>query len=103
MGRSASRLNRTRSGVVREALLLGLRTLGFSPAAPIPPDTLFHGQAGIARLRHRGAEHVLHAYVLTLAGDAAQLCVHGPRLRAGKLRDAANPQHFEIAKHGWAY
>src|ERR1700691_5162257 len=101
MGRSASKLSRTRSGVVR---LLGL-FLGmvFLPqAAPIPPLAFFRGKQRVARLGYRGLKGVEAADVNALAGEAAKFFVYFMRILARELADGANAQHFKIAKHGGA-
>src|SRR5271154_1692452 len=103
MGRSASRLSRTRSGVVRLLLLdLAAGIAGLSLAAPIPPLALFAGQARIARLRHGGAKNVEAADIHPLAGFGAQALVQLFGILTRELRHAANAEQVEIAKHGRA-
>src|ERR1700693_2068955 len=101
MGRSASRLSRTRSGVVRPlALFFGMVFL--PQAAPIPPLTFFCGKQRVASLRHRGLKAVEAADIDALAGEAAKFFVHFVRILARELADGANAQQFEIAEHGGA-
>src|SRR5271155_3503562 len=103
MGRSASKLSRTRSGVVRLLLLdLVAGIAGLSAAAPIPPLALFTAQPRIARLRHGRAEHVQAADIHRLAGFGAQALVQLFGILARELRHAANAEQVEIAKHGRA-
>src|ERR1700680_1989244 len=98
MGRSARRLRRTRSGVVRpRALAAGIACL--PPAAPIPPGALFGGEKGIPGLGHSGGKSIETADVDLLPGDAGELLVELLRILAGKLGDAANTEDLEIAKH----
>src|ERR1700728_261580 len=101
MGRSASRLSRTRSGVVR---LLGLFfCMAVLPqAAPIPPLAFFRGEQRVASLGYRGLEGVETADVNALAGKAAKFLVHFMGILARELTDGTNAQQFEIAKHGGA-
>src|SRR4029077_7007737 len=101
MGRSARRLSRTRSGVVRaRALAEGIARR--SPAAPIPPGALLGGEKGIPGLGHGGGESIEAADVDLLPGDAAKPLVELFRILAGELGDAADAEKLEIAKHGRA-
>src|SRR5262249_35091054 len=98
MGRSASRLSSTRSGVVSARLLLCLAT-GLPFAAPIPPYALLRRQVRIARLRHGGTENVQHADVLMLARHATQPLVHALRLAAGQAIHGPDSQQLEIPQY----
>src|ERR1700675_464878 len=103
MGRSASRLSKTRSGVVRLLLLdLAAGIAGLSLAAPIPPIALRAGKPGITGLRHSRAENIQAADIHRLAGLGAQALIQLLRILSGELRHAADPQQTEIAKHGGA-
>src|ERR1700722_17193506 len=101
MGRSASRLSRTRSGVVRVfCLFFGMAF--FPAAAPIPPLTFLRGQQRVASLGYGGLKGVEAADVDALAGDAAQFFVHLAGILARELADGADFQQLEVAKHGGA-
>src|SRR5215471_1713798 len=111
MGCSASRLSRTRSGVVRfRVLLLGMgrlpalrlarRSRALPLAAPVPPMALGGRETGIARLRHGGGEGVEHAGIRALAGYPTEPLVKMAGLLAGKLRHAADAQPPKIPQHG---
>src|ERR1700722_2116020 len=101
MGRSASRLSRTRSGGVRvPCLIFGMAFL--SAAAPIPPLAFFGGEQRVAGLGYGGLEGVEAADVDALAGDAAKFLVHLARILARELADGADFQQLEITEHGGA-
>src|SRR5271155_3001083 len=103
MGRSASRLSRTRSGVVRLRLLdLAAGIAGLSLAAPIPPLALFTAQARVAGLRYCCAENIQAANIHRLPGSGAQALVQFFGVLARELRHAANAEQIEIAQHGGA-
>src|SRR5208282_1344212 len=100
MGRSASRLSRTRSGVVSPRFLApGIARL--SLPAPVPPLRLLERQPWISRLRHCRHEDVQAADVLRLSGDSAEFLVKLFRIAPRQLRHAVNPQQFKVANnHG---
>src|ERR1700676_276923 len=102
MGRSASKLSNTRSGVVSVNRLPFriLHRFTLSLAAPIPPLALLHGKPRVTRLRHRRAKNVEAANVLVLRSHAAQLLIESIRILPRQLRHAAYPQDFKIAQHG---
>src|SRR5580700_6369288 len=103
MGRSASRLSRTRSGVVsveRSFLAAGIASL--SAAAPIPPLALCTGQPRIAGLRRRRGENIEAANIHGLACLGAQALIELFGILASELSHAANAEQIEIAKHGRA-
>src|SRR5215471_4869069 len=119
MGRSASKLSSTRSAVVSSTpsfpfffftafLIAGLPHAGlaflccasFPFFAPPPPLALLRRQPWILCLSDGGLERIQHANVLMLPGDSSQPGVHRLRVLLCQLRDAANAQQFEIAKHG---
>src|SRR5271156_4044924 len=103
MGRSASRLSRTRSGVVRLLLLdLAAGIAGLSLAAPIPPLALFTGQARIAGLRYRCGENIEATNINRLAGFGTEALVKFFGILAGQLGHAANAEQVEIVQHGRA-
>src|ERR1700675_2588394 len=98
MGRSASRLSKTRSGVVRLLLFdLAAGIAGLSLAAPIPPTALRAGKPRVASLRHSRAENIQAADIHRPAGLGAQALVKFFGILARELRHAANPQQAEIA------
>src|SRR5579863_257916 len=74
MGRSASRLSRTRSGVVM-LCFLAAAIVRLSLPAPIPPLALIEGQERIASLGHGRTISIQTADVLRFAGDLAYLLV----------------------------
>src|ERR1700683_44669 len=101
MGRSASKLRRTRSGVVsRRFLAAGIARL--SLPAPVPPLRLFQRQPRVSRLRHRRAKDVEAADVLRLPGDFAEFFVKLLRIASRQLPQAADPEHFKVPNHGWS-
>src|ERR1700722_6779116 len=101
MGRSASRLSRTRSGVVRVPCLFFCMAF-LSAAAPIPPLAFFGGEQRVASLGYGGLKGVKAADVDALAGDAAEFFVHFAGILGCELADGADFQQLEIAEHGGA-
>src|SRR3984885_7773005 len=98
IGRSASRLRSTRSGVVSSRFLAaGIACLAL--AAPLPPQALLDRQIRILRLRYRRPKYVQATDVLRPAGDLAELLVHLLRIAPRQLRHGANTEEFEIAQH----
>src|SRR3984885_10417297 len=98
IGRSASKLSSTRSGVVNSLFLAaGITCLAL--AAPVPPQALLDRQIRILRLRYRRPKYVQATDVLRLAGDLAELLVHLLRIAPRQLRHGANTEEFEIAPH----
>src|SRR5215471_17873418 len=98
MGRSASKLSSTRSGVVSARFLVaGIGSLAFT--TPIPPLTLVGRQFGILRLFDSCAEGVETADVDGLALQRAQLLVELLRIPARELRNAVYAEHLEVAQH----
>src|SRR5208282_2149241 len=99
MGRSASRLSRTRSGVVRSRFSAAA-IARLSPPAPIPPLALFRWQKWIPSLRYRRPKNIQAADVLRLAGNLAELLIKLFRVLPGQLDHAGNAEQLEIAQHG---
>src|ERR1700682_2717542 len=101
MGRSASKLSNTRSGVVsvNRLPLRMLHRFALSQAAPIPPLALLRGKPRVTRLRHHRVKNVEAADVLVRRRHAAQLLIESLGILPGKLRHAAHPQEFKVAQH----
>src|ERR1700690_3678339 len=99
MGRSASRLSSTRSGVVSSRFSAAAITR-LSSAAPVPPLALLGRQKRIPRLRYRRAKNIQAADVLRLPGNLAKLLIKLFRVPPRELRHAGNPEQLEIAQHG---
>src|ERR1700674_111590 len=99
MGRSASRLSSTMSGVVSARFSVAAMAR-LSSAAPVPPLALLRRQKRIPGLRHGRAKNIQAADVLRLPGDLAKLLIKFLRVPPGKLRHAGDPEQIEIAQHG---
>src|ERR1700722_5131344 len=97
MGRSARRLNSTRSGIV-SARLLGAGIGRLSLAAPIPPLASFERQLRIPSLSHRSAKNIKAANILRLPGNEAQAFIELLGTAARQLLHAAHSQQFEVAQ-----
>src|SRR6476660_43311 len=98
IGRSASRLSRTRSGVV-SSRLLAVGIARFPLPAPIPPLAFFQRKLRISRLRHRGLEDVQATDVLRFPGLDAELLIQLLRIAAGELSHRLDPKKLEVADH----
>src|ERR1700680_2533515 len=98
IGRSASRLSSTRSGVVNSRFSARAIPL-LSSAAPIPPLALLRWQTPVPCLRHRRAKNIQAADVLRLPRDSAQLLIKFLWASFGKLRHAGNAEQFKTAQH----
>src|SRR5271165_148571 len=98
MGRSASRLSRTRSGVVN-ARVSAAPIARLSLSAPIPPLALVERQPRIPCLRHGRPKDIQAADVLRLAGNLAKLLIELLWVLPRELGDAANAEQVEIAQH----
>src|SRR5713101_5408462 len=99
MGRSASRLSSTRSGVVSSGCLAA-RIAGLPFAAPIPPLALFGRQAPVARLGHGRAENIQTTDVLLLPGRPAKFFIELLGVLFRELRHALNSEKVKITEHG---
>src|SRR5271155_1433099 len=101
MGRSASRLSSTRSGVVRPRFsAAAIARLSF--AAPIPPLALVERQMRIPCLGYRRPKNIQAADVLRLAGDLAEAFVKFLRVLPRESVHAGNAEPVKVAQHGRA-
>src|SRR4029077_11738249 len=98
IGRSASRLSRTRSGVV-SARFLAPGIARFPLAARVPALALFHGKLRILRLRHRRLKDIQTADILRFPGLDTELLVQLFRIAACELSNRLNPQKFEVTNY----
>src|SRR5580692_8501036 len=99
IGRSASKLSRTKSGVVSAPCLApAIACLPF--ATPIPPLALLHRQMWIPGLRDSRTKDIEAADVHRLLGNSAKLLVKFLRILPGELADAGNAEQLEIVQHG---
>src|SRR2546426_54594 len=93
IGRSASKLSSTRSGVVSSRpLLLGAFIRNPAPllpyslasllpsSAPVPPQTFFRRQSRVSRLRHGRGKHIQHTDIVLLTGNVVQPVIEPPRI-----------------------
>src|SRR5579862_1105141 len=99
MGRSASKLSSTKSGVVNPRFSAPAIAC-LSSAAPVPPLALFQRQKRIPCLRYRRAKNIQTADVLRLPFDSTQLLIKLLGISPRKLRHAGNPEQLEITQHG---
>src|ERR1700722_19888206 len=102
IGRSASRLSKTRSGVVRSRAL-DAAILRLPQAAPIPPLALPGGKQGIARLRYSRGEDVEAADVLPLPCCTAKTLVEARGLLPCELGNIADTEKFEVPERSGSY
>jgi len=65
--------------------------------APVPPNTFFHGQRRIARLRHGSGKYVEAAGILTAPAQPAKLVVKRIGTTARQLRDGSHAKRVEIS------
>src|SRR6185437_6005942 len=101
MGRSDSRLSKTRSAVVSGSLLLRFATPRLPFPAPVPPYRLRRREQRIARLRHRCLKYIKAADVVLLSRKLTQTFVHMVGIlscQSGKIGDS---QQLKVAKHCW--
>src|ERR1700688_3387755 len=99
MGRSASRLSRTRSRVVNSRFSAGA-IARLSPAAPIPPLALFERQQRVPCLRYRRTKNIQAADVLRLPCNLAELLIKLFWASPRELRHAGNAEQIDITQHG---
>src|SRR5579864_4229666 len=99
IGRSASRLSRTKSGIVSSRFSAGGDITLLSLAAPIPPLRLFQRETWISRLRNGRAKNVQAANILGLSRKQAELLIKFFWILPGQLRHAADAEQFKIAEH----
>src|SRR5579863_5106350 len=99
IGRSASKLSRTKSGVVSAPCLAPvIACLPF--ATPIPPLALLCRQTWISGLRYGRTKDIEAADVHRPLGNSAKLFVKFLRILPGELVHAGNSKQLEIAQHG---
>src|SRR4051795_13504814 len=101
MGRSASRLSKTRSGVVSPFSLPFLIFL-FPQPAPVPPLALLRRKQRIFCLRNGGTKNIQATDILPLPLDTVQCRIHGLRISSGKPFNTVDAQLVEVAQHGGA-